>query len=154
MPGGGLHVELQLHPRRHRDAERLDHPQRALDAVLDPVAAAHLAQKACRHARERDAEVRLGAHLLDVGGGPPGLAGEHVELHQQHGLADAAQPRVDQAALVAPGREALDQRLEVLELAVTAGEVRRLATGAGRVWVLALLQRRDSMTFYGCFTAR
>ena len=131
IAGGGLHVELELHAGGHRDAEGLDHAQCAVDAVLDPVLAAHLAQQPRGHPRERDAEVGLRADLLDVGGRPARLGREHVELHQQHRLADAAQARVDQAALVAAGAEPLDQRLEVLEVAVAAGEVRRLASGAG-----------------------
>jgi hypothetical protein len=35
-PRGGLHVELELHASWNRDAERLDHAQRAVHSVLDP----------------------------------------------------------------------------------------------------------------------
>jgi len=89
--------------------------------------------------REGEAEVGLGADLLHVGRRPAGLAGEYVELHQQHGLADAAQAGVDEAALVAAAAEALDQRLHVLEVGVAAGEDGRLAAGSWRVGVLALV---------------
>jgi hypothetical protein len=67
----------------------LDHAQRALDALLGAVAAAHLAQQTRGHSREGHAEVGLGADLLDVCARPAGLAREHVELHQQRGLAGA-----------------------------------------------------------------
>ena len=40
---GGLDVELELDRAGHGDAERLDDAERALDAVLDAVLAAHLA---------------------------------------------------------------------------------------------------------------
>ena len=112
----------------------------ALDPTLDPVLAAHLAQQPGGHAREGEAEVRLGADLLHVGRRPAGLAREHVELHQQHRLADAAQARVDEAALVAACAQALDQRLHVLEVGVAAGEDGRLAASSWRVRVLALVQ--------------
>ena len=137
--GGGLDVELDLHAARHGEAERLDHPEGAVDAVLDPVLAAHLAQQPGGHAGEGDPEVGLRADLLDVGGRPARLACEHVELHQQDRLADPAQPRVDEAALIAAAAEPLDQRLEVLEVAVAAGECRRLSTGTRGVRVLALV---------------
>jgi len=42
--GSGLDVELELHRARHRDAERLDYAEGVVDAVLDPVLAADLAQ--------------------------------------------------------------------------------------------------------------
>ncbi len=90
-PGSGLDVELELHAGGHRDAERLDHAQCAVDAVLDPVLAAHLAQQPYRHPRERDAKIRLRSHLLDVSGRPACLGGEHVELHQENRLAYSAQ---------------------------------------------------------------
>ena len=106
---------------------------------LTPVLAAHLAQEPGGHAREGEPEVGLRADLLHVGGRPAGLAREHVELHQQHGLADAAQARVDEAALVAAGAQALDQRLHVLEVGVAAGEDGRLAARSWRVRVLALV---------------
>jgi hypothetical protein len=41
--GGGLDVELELDRAGDGDAERLDDAERALDTVLDPVLAAHLA---------------------------------------------------------------------------------------------------------------
>jgi hypothetical protein len=112
-----------------------------LDATLDPVLAAHLAQKPRRHAREGDAEVRLRADLLHVGRRPASLAREHVELQQQHRLADPAQARVDKAALIAAAAQPLDQRLHVLQVRVATGEDRRLPPGARRVRVVAFVQR-------------
>jgi len=41
---GGLDVELELDRARDGDAERLDDPEGTLDAVPEPVRAAHLAQ--------------------------------------------------------------------------------------------------------------
>src|SRR2546430_14389360 len=63
------------------------------------------------HASEGDPEVRLRTHLLHVGCRPAHLAREHIELHQQHRLADPAQAGVDEAALVAAAAQPLDQRL-------------------------------------------
>ena len=80
---------------------------------------------------EGDAEVGLRADLLHVGRRPAGLGREHVELHQQHRLADAAQAGVDQAALVAADAEALDQRLEVLEVTVAPASVGGLRPAPG-----------------------
>jgi hypothetical protein len=95
------------------------------------VLAAHLAYAPGGYARECEPEVGLGADLVHIGGGPAGLAREHVELHQQHRLADAAQARVDEAALVATAAQALDQRLQVLEVGVAAGEDGRFAVRSG-----------------------
>ena len=131
QPGRGLDVELERHRAGHGDAERLDDTERTLDAFLHAMATAHLTQQPRRHPSEGHAEVWLGAHLLDVGGRPPRLGGQHIELHQQHGLAHAPQPRVDQAALVATGGQALGQRLEVLQVAVAAGEVGGLRPAPG-----------------------
>ncbi len=97
--GGRLHVELDLEAGGDGQAEGLDHTESPFDAVPDPVLAAHLAQQPGGHARERKPEVGLGANLLHVGRRPAGLAREHVELHQQHGLADAAEPLHDHALL-------------------------------------------------------
>ena len=138
-PGGGFHIELQLHAGGHGNAERLHHAECAVDALLDAVLSAHLAQQPRRHPRERHSEVRLGSDLLDVGGRPARLGGEHVELHQQDRLAHAAQAGVDQAALIAAAGQPLGQRLEVLEVAVATGERRGLSSGAWRVGVLPLL---------------
>jgi hypothetical protein len=93
--------------------------------VFDAVAAAHLAPQTGGHAGEGHAEVGLGADLLHVRRSPARLAGEHVELHQQYGLADASQARVNEAALVSSGAEALDQRLEAFQVQVAPGEVSR-----------------------------
>lgn len=111
--GGDLDIELELHACWHCDAEGLHHAQGAIDTVLDPVPSTHLAQQPRRHPRESDAEVGLGPNLLNVGRDPACLDGEHVQLHQQHGLAHSTQARVDEAAVIAAGGEPLDQRLEV-----------------------------------------
>jgi hypothetical protein len=111
----------------------MDPSVRVIDAIFDPVFATHLAQQPRRHPRECNAKIRLRSHLLDVRRRPARLGGKHVELHQKNRLAYAAQARVDEAPLVAAIGEPLDQRLEVLKVAITAGEVRWLAPGAG-VW--------------------
>jgi hypothetical protein len=140
QPGGGLDIELERDdPAGPGDAERLYHPERPFDALLDAVAAAHLAQQARRHPSEGHPEVGLRSDLLHVGGRPAGLGGEHVELHQEHRLADATQARVDHAALVAARGEALDQRLEVLELIVAASQRGWLSPGARGVGIVSLV---------------
>jgi hypothetical protein len=45
--------------------------------------------------------------FLHVGRRPARFAGEHAELHQQHGLADAAEAGVDEAALARPCSDSL-----------------------------------------------
>ena len=140
-PGGGLDVELELHRAGDGDAECLHHAEGAVDAILDPVLAAHLAQQPCGHAGEGDAEVWLGADLLHVGGRPARLAGEDVELEQQDCLTDAAQAGVDQAAFVAAAALPFDQRLHVLQVGVAAGEDTRLAACAGGVGVVAFVHQ-------------
>jgi len=111
------------------------------------VLATRLAQQAGREPGERDAEFGLRADLLHVGRRPGGLGREDVELHQQHGLADAPQPGVDETALVRAGAEPFDQRLEPLEIAVAARERWRLAPGARGVGVVPLVHGRDSPAF-------
>ena len=63
----------------------------------------------------------------------PRAGGELLELEQQHGLADAAQARVDEAAALLAGLEAAEQRVEALQIAVAAGEERRHRPGARAV---------------------
>jgi hypothetical protein len=83
---------------------------------------------------------------------PASLASTSSSI-SQHGLADPAQPGVDEASLVGAGGEALDQRPEVLEVAIAAGEGRGLAAGAGGVGVVALLHT-VSKAFYRPFFGR
>src|SRR5207245_1828458 len=105
----------------------------------DAMATTHLAQQPGGHPRERHTKVGLRADLLNVGSRPAGLRGEHVELHEQHGLAHTAQAEVDLAALILTAGQALDQRLEVLEVAIATCERGRLATRAWSVGILPLV---------------
>jgi hypothetical protein len=59
-------------------------------------------------------KVQLRADLVDVAGGPPSLSSEDIELQQQHGLADSAEPGEDHAPFVAALLEALDKKSKVL----------------------------------------
>lgn len=64
------------------------------------------------HAREGEPEVGPGTDLLHVGRRLAGLACEHVALHQQQRLADAAQAAVDEVSLGAAGADGVHQRHE------------------------------------------
>lgn len=145
--GGGLDVQLDLEAGGDGQAERLDHPEGPLHPVPDPVLAAHLPQQPRRHAGEGDPEVGLGSDLGHVGGGPPGLAGQDVELHEQDGFSHPPQTRVDEAALVVAGGQALDEGLEVLQVLVPAGQGGRLAARPWGVGVVPLVHPRDSDSF-------
>ena len=69
----------------------------------------------------------------------PASLRQDVELHEEHGLAHAAEPGVDEAALVGAGVEPLDQRLEALEVLVPPGQGAGLAPCSRRVGVVPLV---------------
>ena len=133
---GATPIEPRLQTPGPSSAEGLDHRQRALDALLGPVSATHVDQQPRRHAGEGFPEIGVGPDLLHVGRGPAGLRGQDVELHQKHGLPDAPQTGIDEAAVVRAGPEALDQGHEGLEVVISPGEGPRLAAGSGRVGVV------------------
>ena len=122
------------------DAERLPRPR------THPFLAAHRAQQPERQLGERCAEVGLRADLADVGGGPPLLAGEQVELEQQHRLADAAEAGEDQAAVGRPRAHTIEDEAELLELLVAAGEFERAAAGAGGVRVVSAVHKDQDVS--------
>jgi hypothetical protein len=135
---GHLDVELGGEAARHPDRERLQHAQRSGCACTHPLASAHRQQHLVGELRERLAKVAR-ADLLDVVAHPARLARERLELQQQHGLADAAKPRVNEAALGLAACQALQQHAEGLELAVAARELERLDARPGRVRIEALI---------------
>ena len=125
----------ELEAARRGHVERLQHAERPLHAVLDRLLAAEAAQQPVRHAADRGAEVGRRADLDHAGAVPAALDRELLELEQQHGLADAAQARVDEAAALLARLEPREQRVEALHVVVAAGEERRHRPGAGAVGV-------------------
>ena len=87
-------------------------------ALLDRLLAAEAAQQPVRHAADRGAEVGRRADLDHAGAVPAAAGRELLELEQQHGLADAAQARVDEAAALVAGLEPREQGVEALDVAV------------------------------------
>jgi hypothetical protein len=136
-------VELQLDSSGADEAEGLHDTERPVDPLLHAVSTAHLAQQPRGHLGEGRPEVRLRPDLLHVGRRPPGLGGEDVELEEEDGLPYAAQPVVHEAAVRAAAGEDLDERAEVLEIAVPAGEVRRFPAGTGGVGVVPAMYRTN-----------
>ena len=66
---------------------------------------------------------------LDLAGTPEPLHRHRPERVEQHGLADAAQPGQDHAALGAAARDPLEHDLKLPDLTVTAGQLRRPLPG-------------------------
>ena len=70
--------------------------------------------------RDPDALVRPG---LDLAGPPVALDGEAAQRVEQHRLADATQSGQHEGALGAAGGDPFEGDLELLQLAVTAGQL-------------------------------
>src|ERR1019366_3251300 len=96
-------------------------------------------QQTIRHTGESGPEVSVRTHFLHVSRGPACLAGQDVELHEEHRLPYAAQAGVDQTALVGAGVEAFHQRLEALQVLVTSGQGAGLSSCSWGVRVVALV---------------
>ena len=119
-----------------RPLKRLQHPKRALHGIRRSSAAAQPSQRAVREQSEHAAHVVVLVALDDPGRDPTLALRDRVELREQDGLADAAQPREDEAASVIAVVQPLDRDAEGLEVAVSRGEVRRADAGAGRVRIV------------------
>ena len=88
----------------------------------------------CSALDERAAQ-RLVGPGLELAGPPVPAYGGRAQGVEQHGLADAAQPGQDQAALRAAVGDPLEHDVERAELLVATGELGRALAGAGGVGV-------------------
>ncbi len=112
----------------------------AFDPLLGPVPSAHVDQQPCRHAGEGGPEVGVGPDFLHVGGGPPRLGSQDIELHEEDRLPHTPEARIDRAPLVGAGvRAARPGRRRTRAPRRRAGQGPGFASGSGRVRVVALV---------------
>ena len=112
--------------------EGLDHAEHVVDRVL--VAVPELAHRLVQRAAQRTAQALAGPGL-ELAGAPALAHGRAAQRVEQHGLADAAQPGEDEAALGTALGDPLEDDVEGGELLVAAGELGRALAGAGGVGV-------------------
>ena len=139
-PADGGHVDAELGrerplrrgriPRR----ERLEHAQEVIDPVRGTVPWRKLAHGHVQCPGDRPPD-RLLRPCLDLAGAPELPHRHRPERVQQHGLAHAAQPGQDHAALRATARDTLEHDLELPDLAITACQLRRPLSGTRCVGV-------------------
>ena len=139
-PRGG-HVDAQLN--RHRGAlgrlrvaerERLEHGQELLDTVGRAMPRGELTHRHVQGGRDRAPDRLLGPRL-DLPGAPQPLHRHRPERVEQHGLADAAQARQHHAAFGPPARHAFQDDLELADLTIAPGQLRRPLASAGGIRV-------------------
>jgi hypothetical protein len=135
---GRLDVDPGRDPAGQPKREGLQHAERCSSARLHAFAPAHGEEHLVGELGEGLAEVPR-AHLLDLVASPARLAGKRLELEQKDGLADPAQPRVDQAPLRLTVGEPPEQHPERVEVAVAAGEPARLDSRSGRIGIESLV---------------
>ena len=107
--------------------ERLEHAGHRLDAVGVAVPVGDFADRGVHCLRDRDPDALVGARL-DLAGAPGPLHRLAAQRVEQHGLADAAQSREHHAPLGPAGRHPLQGDLELLQLPVATGQLRRPLT--------------------------
>ena len=112
--------------------EGLDDTEDVLDLLLLRVA--ELADRLVQRARQRPAQAELGA-CLELAGAPLRADGRGSQLVEQHGLADAPQPREDERALGPAADDPLEHDVEACQLLVATGELGRALARAGGVGV-------------------
>ena len=133
-----------------RSANALRTPGDGVDPVGVAVPVRDLADRGVHGLGDRQPDRLVGAGL-DLAGPPGPLDGLAAQRVEEHGLADAAQPRDDHAALGAAGGHPLEGDVELRQLAVAAGELGGSLAGAGGVRVP---DRVHDRTVSGCLAIR
>ncbi len=134
MPGCQRSRSLVGLPGGHPQRERLQYAEKLVDPIGRPVVRGQLADGHVQRGRDRPAQ-RLVGPRLDLAGAPQAGDGLRPQRVEQHGLADAAQAGEDERALGPAARDPLEDDLEHLQLAVSAGQLGWALTGAGRIGI-------------------
>ena len=129
---------------------------RSANALSTPATWSTRSGSRCRWATSRTAACtawasgqpqRLVGPGLDLAGAPGALDGQAAQRVEQHRLADAAQAGEHHAAVGTAGGDPFEGDLELLQLAVAAGQLGRALAGAGGVGVP---DRVHDRTVSGC----
>ena len=126
--------------------EGLEHAGDLVDLVGVAVPVGDLADGGVHGLGEREPQ-RLVGSGLDLAGAPGALDRQAAQRVEQHRLADAAQAGEHHAAVGTAGGDPFEGDLELLQLAVAAGELGRALAGAGGVGVP---DRVHDRTVSGC----
>ena len=138
---GGGHVDAELGADRGSlgrlrvaQRERLEHAEEVVDPVRRAVPGRELADRHVQRARDRAADGLVGPRL-ELARSPQALQCHRPERVEQHGLADAAQAGEHHGPLGPGPGHSLEYHLELADLPVSPGELRRPLPGTGRVGV-------------------
>ena len=125
--------------------EGLEHAEEVLDAVGRPVPWRKFADRHMQRARYRPPD-RLIRPGLDLAGSPQPPDSHRPERVEQHRLPDAPQPGQHHAALGPTTGDALEHHLELADLTIATGELRRALPSA---WSIGIAYRVHIIGLYG-----